>query len=195
MFPRECWHSKPFDISQTLTTRYQQTTREYATTWTTPRCGEMLVVTHHGSDNSQRSPSLANTNNQYPTGLRNLQSSRSATQTLDIHCWWMKHLRLPIRDRERGWIDYLTINSNPNLVFHFYLLVKVLSAEQWRATSLWLQTSFVIWRLKWGSEMKGVRYSTVPYCTGTVPGIPFLEIFRTRKLCLAWPETAFFWTR
>ena len=27
----------------------------------------------------------------------------------------MKHLRLPIGDRERGWISYLTIDSNPNL--------------------------------------------------------------------------------
>jgi hypothetical protein len=43
----------------------------------------------------------------------------------------------------------------------------------------------LIWRLKQGSEMKGVQYSTVPYRTGTVPGIPFLEIFGTQKSCLA----------
>ncbi len=43
--------------------------------------------------------------------------------------------------------------------------------------------------------MKGVRYSTVLCRTGMVPGIPFLEIFGTRKLCLAWPRTAIFWTR
>ena len=29
----------------------------------------------------------------------------------------LKHLRLPIGDRERGWISYLTIDSNPKLQF------------------------------------------------------------------------------
>jgi hypothetical protein len=59
----------------------------------------------------------------------------------------------------------LTIDFNPNLVFHFYFLVKVLSAERRQATSLWLRTSFGIWRLKQGGEMKGVWYSTIPYRT------------------------------
>ncbi len=48
----------------------------------------------------------------------------------------MKHLRLPIGNQERGWINYLTINSNPNLVFHFYFLVKscLLSNDERQAT-------------------------------------------------------------
>jgi hypothetical protein len=29
--------------------------------------------------------------------------------------------------------------------------------------------------------MKGVRYSTVPYHTGTVPGIPFREVINTNS--------------
>ena len=41
----------------------------------------------------------------------------------------MKHLRLPIGDRERGWISYLTIDSNPKLQFSVCLSYYFLSAE------------------------------------------------------------------
>ncbi len=33
----------------------------------------------------------------------------------------MKHLRLPIRDQERGWISYLTIDSNPHAFWGFVM--------------------------------------------------------------------------
>ncbi len=175
MFPRECWPSKPINISQTLNTRYLQTTREYATTWTMPGCREMLVMTCHGTDNSQHSPSSINTNHHYPTELQNLQSSQSTTQMLDIHCWWMKHLRFPIGDQERGWIDYFNHQFQSQLSIS--LLLSCQSLVCWATTSDKPLASNIFHYLeaearRW-DERGTVNYSTVPY--GTVPGIPFLE--------------------
>jgi hypothetical protein len=42
----------------------------------------------------------------YPPRPLNLQSSRYNNANALCYCWWWKHLRLPIRDRERGWINY-----------------------------------------------------------------------------------------
>ncbi len=71
---------------------------------------------------------------------------------LDIGTWWRKHLRLPIWDRERGWIFFLTIDSKPNPNSYSFF---VLRPTEWGWTvSLWLWTSFVIWRQMWG-ETRG----------------------------------------
>jgi hypothetical protein len=61
---------------------------------------------------------------------------------LILKVWWRKHLRLPIRDWERGWINYLTIDSKPNLNSCSFC---VLRPAEWRQTvNLWIQTPFAI---------------------------------------------------
>ena len=68
----------------------------------------------------------------------------------------MKHLRLPIGDRERGWISYLTIDSNPKLQFSVCLSYYFCPLRGRETVSLWLRTLFVIWRLMWG-ETEGMK--------------------------------------
>jgi hypothetical protein len=77
---------------------------------------------------------------------------------LDIGTWWRKHLRLPIWDRERGLIIYLTIDSKPNPNSCSFFLLR---PTEWRRTvSLWPWTSFVIGRQMWG-ETRG-RWEGLP---------------------------------
>ncbi len=68
--------------------------------------------------------------------------------------------RLLIRDQERGWISYLTIDSNPNLSSQSVFLSFFFT--EWQQTvSLWLQTLFVIWRLLFG-ETEGRKWGRSP---------------------------------
>ncbi len=110
-----------------------------------------LLVTQHSNKN-QAQPTGKPTQTQSPS---HLQSSRLSNTDAWYWCWWIKHLRLPIRDWERGWISYLTIDSNSNLssqsVFCYFC---PLSGD--KTVSLWLQTLFVIWRLMWG-ETEGMK--------------------------------------
>ncbi len=116
----------------------------------TPRCGGMLVVTRLaviGSRpllNSIRGMRFASGSK--PTTLPSLFSyaiTREADRaTLDIGCWWWKHLRLPIGDRERGWINYSKHWFQTQPRFSCFLSF-VLRTAKWRWTvSLWLWTSF-----------------------------------------------------
>ncbi len=157
MFPRECWPSKTIAIFQTSNIRYQQTTLEYATTRKTPRHGEMLVVTHHGACNSKHSPNSTNANHHYPPGLPNLQSSQSTMQMLDIFCWWRKHLRLPIGDWERGWIDYFNHQFQSQL--NIWLFLSCQSLVCWApannkplASSIFHYLEAKVRRTRWWEE-------------------------------------------
>ena len=64
------------------------------------------------SDKNQAQPTRKPTQTQLPS---HPHLSRSSNPDTWYWCWLRKHLRLPIRVRERGWIIYLTIDSNPNL--------------------------------------------------------------------------------
>ncbi len=138
-------------------------TLEFATTLTTPRWGETLVVTrcsvasYRFLHNLIRMTGFAPGSK--PTTLSNIsrlynqeKTTRANRAMLDIGTWWRKHLRLPIGDWERGWINYLTIDSKPNLNSCSFF---VLRPTEWQWTvSLWLWTSFNIRSQMWG-EMRG----------------------------------------
>ncbi len=114
------------------------------------RCGGMLVVTWLaviGSRpllNSIRGMRFASGGK--PTTLPSLFSyaiTREADRaTLDIGCWWLKHLRLPIGDRERGWINYSKHWFQTQPRFFCFLFFVLRTAKWQRTVSLWLRTSF-----------------------------------------------------
>ncbi len=77
-----------------------------------------------------------------PSSFSYAIKSEADRSTLDIWCWWWKHLRLPIRDRERGWINYSKHWFQTQPCFSCFLFFVLRTAEWRRTVSLWLQTSF-----------------------------------------------------
>ncbi len=81
-----------------------------------------------------------------PTTLPSLFSytiTREADRaTLGIGCWWWKHLRLPVKDRERGWINYSKHWFQTQPCFSSFLFFVLRTAEWQWTVSLWLWTSF-----------------------------------------------------
>jgi hypothetical protein len=87
---------------------------EFATALTMPRCGGILMEMRHSkagsqlSHNSIRITSFApRSRPTTPPSSFNCAIKRRANRAmLDIATSWRKHLRLPIGDQERGWINY-----------------------------------------------------------------------------------------
>ncbi len=123
---------------------------EYATTLITPRHKGMLVMTQIDVTGSQ---SLLNSirgmrfapggkPTSFPSSFSYAIKSEADRATLDIGCWWWKHLRLPIGDRERGWINYSKHWFQTQPHFSCFLFFVLRTAKWRRTVSLWLQTSF-----------------------------------------------------
>ncbi len=60
-----------------------------------------------------------------------------------------KHLRLQIRDRERGWINYSKHWFQTQPCFSCFLFFVLRTAKWWRTVSLWLQTSAIQGLTQW----------------------------------------------
>ncbi len=60
-----------------------------------------------------------------------------------------KHLRLPIRDWERGWINYSKHWFQTQSCFSCFLFFVLRTAEWRRTVSLWLWTSFCLVKAEW----------------------------------------------